>query len=190
MTSVELEPKAEIMSDLGFILARLNRFPEARAQYEKALQLDPRCASALFNLAVDSVRAGEYAKAEKYYRDALAIKPNAETWNGLGYALSRLRRNDEAVEAYREAVKADPDFAPGVDNLADSLARQGSYAEAEGWYRRALARDPSAARSNILGAVLRKLGRNDEATKQFQDSLAMDPKNAEAVRNLQELQKT
>jgi len=84
--SVELEPKAEIMSDLGFTLARMDRFAEARDWYAKALQLDPRCASALVNLAVDAVRAGEYAQAEKYYREALTIKPNASTWNGLGYA--------------------------------------------------------------------------------------------------------
>ncbi|MFN2427783.1 MAG: tetratricopeptide repeat protein, partial [Candidatus Binatia bacterium] len=187
--ALELEPKAEIMSDLGFILARLNRFPEARAQYEKAIALDPQCVSAHFNLAVDGVRAGNYAKAEKHYRDALAIKANAETWNGLGYALTRLRRNDEAVEAYREAVKADPTFAAAGDNLAAALARQGSFAEAEGWYRRSLEREPTAGRSNSLGAVLRKLGRNDEAVKQFQDSLAMDPNNAEAVRNLNDLQK-
>ncbi|MFN2377116.1 MAG: tetratricopeptide repeat protein [Candidatus Binatia bacterium] len=186
--SAELEPKAEILSDLGFILARLERHKEAREHYEKALALDPRCASALFNLGVDSVRASEYARAEKYYREALAIKPNAQTWNGLGYSLARQRRNDEAVEAYRQAVQADPTFVPAGDNLADALARQGTYAEAEPLYRRALEREPTAARSNAVGTVLMKLGRLEEATRQFEESLKMDAANAEAVRKLKELQ--
>jgi Flp pilus assembly protein TadD len=169
--SVELEPKAEIMSDLGFTLARMDRFAEARDWYAKALALDPRCASALVNLAVDAVRAGEYAKAEKYYREALAIKPNASTWNGLGYTLVRLRRNDEAVEAFREAVKDNRGLRACQSNLADALARQGNFAEAEHWYRRVLEREKTAGRSNLLAAVLRRLDRNDEATRQYEVSL-------------------
>ncbi len=186
--ALEVEPKAEILSDLGFVLARMEQFKEARELYEKALALDPGCASAHFNLGVDMVRAGEYAKAEKHYRDALALKPNAETWNALGYTLVRLRRNDDAVDAFRKAVELDPTFAPAGENFANALARQGSYAEAEVWYRRLLEREPTAGRSNTLGAVLRKLGRNDEATKQFEVTLSMDARNAEAVRNLKELQ--
>jgi len=186
--SVELEAKAEIHSDLGFIFARLRRFAEARAEYEKALELDPRCSSALYNLGVDYARAGEYAVAEKYYRKALEIEGRAETWNGLGRALVRLRRNDEAVEAYRGAVQADPDYASAVDNLADALARQGSYAEAEKWYRRSLDRRPTAPRSNMLGAVLLRMGREEEAVKQFETTLEIDPGNAEALRNLKQLQ--
>jgi Flp pilus assembly protein TadD len=168
----------------------MERFAEAREWYAKALELDPRCASALVNLAVDAVRAGEYAQAEKYYREALAIKPNASTWNGLGYTLVRLRRNDEAVEAFREAVKDNPDFVPAESNLADALARQGNFAEAEHWYRRVLEREKTAGRSNLLAAVLRRLDRNDEAMRQYEVSLALDPSNAEAERNMKELRGT
>jgi len=138
-------------------------------------------------LGVDYARAGEYAVAEKYYRKALEIEGRAETWNGLGRALVRLRRNDEAVEAYRGAVQADPDYAAAVDNLADALARQGSYAEAENWYRRSLDRRPTAPRSNMLGAVLLRMGREEEAVKQFETTLEIDPGNAEALRNLKQL---
>lgn len=187
--SVELEPKAEIISDYGYILSRLNRNAEAQAQYRRALELDPNCASAHFNLAVDRVRAGEYADAEKHYRDALAIKPNAETWNGLGYTLVYLRRNNEAVEAFRQSIAIDPTYVPAFNNLADALGRQGNFAESEVWYRRSIEARPSIAVSNSLGGVLRKLGRDADAIAQFKATLTLDPKNAEALRNLKDLEK-
>ena len=188
--SAELDPKAEILSDLGFVLARMRRFAEARANYEKALELDPNCASALFNLGVDYARAANYAEAEKYYRRALDIRPTAQAWHGLGFALGRQRRNDEAVDAYRAAVEANESFAPAVNALADALARQGSYEEAAAWYRRSLERQPNAPRSNMLGLVLRRLGRDDAAAAQYRATLELDPGNAEALRNLKELAET
>lgn len=186
--SVELEPKAEIFSDYGALLARLNKNAEARVQYQKALELDPRCASAHFNLAVDRVRAGEYAAAEKHYRDALALEATPETWNGLGHVLVRLRRNDEAVEAFRQSTRLAPNYLPAINNLADALSRQGNFTEAETWYRRLLAAKPSIGISNNLGLVLRRLNRNADAIAQFQATLRLDPKNSEALRNLKELE--
>jgi Flp pilus assembly protein TadD len=178
------------MSDLGFTLARMDRFAEARDWYAKALALDPRCASALVNLAVDSVRAGEYAKAEKYYREALAIKPNASTWNGLGYTLVRLRRNDEAVEGVPRGGQRQRGLRAGRE-------QPGRRAGPPGELRGGRAMVPTRARARedrgaleLLAAVLRRLDRNDEAISQYEVSLTLDPSNAEAERNLKELRVT
>jgi Flp pilus assembly protein TadD len=134
--SLELEPRAEIYSDLGFTMARLGKSDEARADYEKALELDPHCASAHFNLAVDSVQAGKFGEAESHYRQALAGRPTAETHNGLGYALARQGRTDEAVAEFRKAIDLDATFAPAYNNLADALLKQGKLEEAQQYYKR------------------------------------------------------
>jgi tetratricopeptide (TPR) repeat protein len=172
-TSLRFEPKAEIYSDLGFIMAQLGKNEDALADYQKALDLDPNCASAHFNLAVNFVQAGAFEDAEPHYRQALAGKPNAETHNGLGYALARQGRVDEAVAEFRKAVEADPHFVPAYNNLADALAKQGKLEEAEHFYTRSLAEKPSAAVYNALGAVLRQLGRTDEAAEQFAKAQAL-----------------
>ena len=57
--SLNVEPRAEIYSDLGFTKARLGKWDEALADYRKALELDPNCASAHVNLAVAFLKAGE-----------------------------------------------------------------------------------------------------------------------------------
>jgi pentatricopeptide repeat protein len=165
--SLEIEPRAEIYSDLGFAMARMGKPREAFAAYRKALELDPSCASAHFNLAVAFVQAGKLADAESHYRRALSTKPTAETHNGLGYVLERQGRTEEAFEEFRTAIAVDAKYAPAYNNLADGLARQGKFAEAEELYERSLALKPSAAVYNALGVVQRRLGKTDEAEQQF-----------------------
>ena len=162
-TSLALAPRAEIYSDLGFTMARLGKSEEARAAYEKALELDPNCASAHFNLAVASVQSGKFGDAESHYRQALHGKPTAETYNGLGYVLARQGRTDEAVAEFQKAIGADAKFTPAYNNLAEALVQQGKLEDAASYYKRSLAQKPSAAVSNALDAVLRRLGKTDEA---------------------------
>jgi tetratricopeptide (TPR) repeat protein len=172
--SLELEPKAEIYSDLGFVMARLGHPDEARADYQKALELDPNCASAHFNLAVTYVQAGAFGEAESHYRQALPGRPTAETHNGLGYVLARQGRTDEAAAEFRKAIDVDPKFTPACNNLADALAKQGKLEEAAHYYELSLAEKPSAAVYNALGVVLRRLGKTDEAAAQFEKAKALE----------------
>lgn len=172
--SLDLEPKAEIYSDLGFTMARLGKPEEARAEYQKALQLDPNCASAHFNLAVTFVQAGQLQEAESHYRKALSRKPTAETHNGLGYVLARQERTDDAVAEFRKAIDVDATFTPAYNNLAEALVELGNLEEAERYYKLSLATKPSAAVHNALGGVLRRLGKTDEAEQQFSKARAPD----------------
>jgi Flp pilus assembly protein TadD len=161
--SLEIEPAAEIYSDLGFTRARLGRSDEALADYRKALALDPDCASAHVNLAVMSVQAGDLAAAESHYRRALPGRPTAQTYNGLGYVLAQAGRSGEAIAEYRKAIAADPKFTPAYNNLAEALTDEGKLAEAAEAYRLSLAQRPDPAVYNALAALLRQLGRADEA---------------------------
>jgi tetratricopeptide (TPR) repeat protein len=172
--SLEIEPRAEIYSDLGFTMARLGKSEEARADYEKALELDPKCGSAHFNLAVTFVQGGKFQEAESHYRQALRGRPTAETHNGLGYVLARQGRTDEAVAEFRKAIDVDPKFTPACNNLAEALVQQGKLEEAEQYYKRSLAEKPSAAVHNALGVVLRQLGKTDEAAAQFAKAKALE----------------
>jgi Flp pilus assembly protein TadD len=173
--SLELEPRPEIYSDLGFTMARLGRPDEAQAAYRKALELDPSCASAHFNLAVAFVQAGNFAAAESHYRAALQGRPTAETHNGLGYVLGQQGHTDEALAEFRKAIDVDARYTPAYNNLAEALARQGKFAEAEQYYERSLALKPSPAVYNALGVVQGRLGKTDQAAEQFAKAKALDP---------------
>lgn len=171
--SLAIEPKAEIHSDLGFVLARQGKTDEAQAEYTKALALDPDCPSAHFNIAVAAVQSGAFAEAEAHYRKALPGRPTAATHNGLGYVLARQGRDADAIAEFRAALAADPNFTPAWNNLGESLARQGQLEEAAKAYETSLAQRPTAGVYNALGVVLKKLGRMDEANRQFQKGRAL-----------------
>ncbi len=171
--SLRIEPKAEIHSDLGFALARLGRSDEAMAHYRTALELDPECTSAHFNMAVTFVQTGQLDQAEIHYREALEQKPSAEAYNGLGYVLARQGRVDEAIAELKRAVQTDARYTPAYNNLADTLARQGDLEGAEYYYRLSLAEQPNASVFNALGGVLTRLGKKQEAEKQYANARAL-----------------
>jgi tetratricopeptide (TPR) repeat protein len=171
--SLEIEPRAEIYSDLGFTMAQLGNSQAALADYQKALALDPNCASAHFNLAVSFVQASNFAEAETQYRQALPGRATAETHNGLGYVLARQGRSKEAVAEFQKAIDIDPHFTPAYNNLAEALVQQGRLKEAAESYQRSLAEKPSAGVYRALGAVLQDLGKPDEAAAQFSQAEAL-----------------
>jgi tetratricopeptide (TPR) repeat protein len=92
----------------SLVLSDLRRRSEARAAAERAVALSPETAayhSALGNLQLDD----DPAAAEQHYRAALALDPNsAVTANNLGVALRRQKRDQEAVLAFKSAVRMDP----------------------------------------------------------------------------------
>jgi Flp pilus assembly protein TadD len=171
--SLDLEPRAEIHSDLGFVLARQGKVDDAQAEYAKALALDPDCPSAHFNLAVGAVQAGALGEAEAHYRKALPGRPGAATHNGLGYVLARQGRDAEAIAEFRAAVAAEPTFTPAWNNLGEALARRGQLEEAAKAFGTSLAQRPTAAAHDALGVVLERMGRTDEARQEFQKGRAL-----------------
>jgi pentatricopeptide repeat protein len=70
------------------------------------------------------------------------------------------------VAQFRAAIEMAPRFTPAYNNLAEALVKQGKLEEAEKYYRLSLAEQPSAAVHGALGAVLRRLGRTEEAAEQ------------------------
>jgi Tfp pilus assembly protein PilF len=155
--------------------------------YQKALELDPNCASAHFNLAVAALQKGKLDEAASHYQAALAQKPNAETYNGYGFVLAQQGRAEEATKQFRKAIEINPKYTPAYNNLGDALAKQGKLDEAEFYYQASLREKPSAAIHTALGLVLKKLGRNGEAAEEFRKAIALDPANVKARRNLANL---
>ncbi len=185
--SLEAEPKAEIYSDLGFVLDQLGRSGEAVECYRKALDLNPKCGPAHFNLAVALVRKGEFGEAAAHYEQALQVKPNAETHNGLGFVLSKEGKTAEAIAEFQSAIKANPAYVPAYNNLGAAYLKQGKLEEAAAAYRDSLRQRPSAATHNELARVLSKQGKTEEAIRELREALTLDPGNAEARRNLDTL---
>jgi len=101
------------------------RLPEAIAQYEQAVALQPSFLST-FSLGLTYSQAGDLPQAERYFRWTIALEPRvSETYVRLG--MVRIARNDapEAEQLFRAALAISP-MAPGYHfALGMALAEQG-----------------------------------------------------------------
>ena len=94
---------------------------------------------------------GDLAAAEKGLLAGLDSDPRQPLLlYGLGTLYERMSRSDEAMEAYRRALEARPDFADACNNLGTLHARRGELDRAREYWERAVALDPnSVARENL-----------------------------------------
>jgi len=75
---------------------------------------------------------GDYQKAMKIYRLAIAIKPYYNmAYNGWGSCLSNLGKYDEAIDKFKKATEADSNYTLAYLNWSLVLFWQDKEAEAE-----------------------------------------------------------
>lgn len=123
-------------------------------------------------------------------RDAAARAANAEPalpsrdWFEIGCDLE-ISSPDEACDAYRRALAADPESADAHVNLGRLLHESGDVRTAESHYRAALVVRPTDLTALFnLGVALEDLGRLAEARAAYRETLLADPDHADAHFNL------
>lgn len=129
---------------------------------------------------------GAWRDEEGIARTIIATSPNSYLGqNNLGNLLVEQGRFEEAVQAYREAIRVKPNFAKTYVQLGNVLAAQGKLEEAEQAYRQAIQVRPDLPEPhNNLGNLLGSQGRTAEAEREFREALRLDPGYAEAHNNL------
>jgi Flp pilus assembly protein TadD len=73
--SLAIKPQPAIYNDLGFVLERQGLTDEAVKSYRKAIELDPKLATAQYNLGSSLARSGQFAEAERHLRAAIEADP-------------------------------------------------------------------------------------------------------------------
>jgi tetratricopeptide (TPR) repeat protein len=211
--ALQLRPQyPEALSNLGALFDHLDRPQDAVACLEEALRQRPDYPEAYNNLGLVFLRRGRTAEAATYFRRAVAFRPDfeqarrnlelaqgtpaappqaappadgARAQNLRGIELAREGRWDEAVAAFREAVRLRPDYTDAFNNLGNVLYFQGNLDLALAAYREAVRLSPehAGAHSN-LGEVLRQQGRLAEALEHCQRAVQLQPDFAQARNHL------
>jgi tetratricopeptide (TPR) repeat protein len=115
------------------------QYPEALADFNRALELRPDHPNTLNNRGSALARLGRYDEALADYSRALELRPNhPDTLNNRGSALWNLGRYDEALADCNRALELRPDHPGTLNNRGATLARLGRYDEALADYNRAL----------------------------------------------------
>src|SRR5690606_23769591 len=102
--------QAHAYNALGYSLAdRGLRLDEARRLIQKALSLRPNDPFILDSMGWVLYRQGELADAERYLKQAYALRPDVEIAVHLGEVLWERGKQAEARELWRTAAQKEPD---------------------------------------------------------------------------------
>ncbi|HEV3408738.1 MAG TPA: tetratricopeptide repeat protein, partial [Chthoniobacterales bacterium] len=103
---------AEIYDALGAISRRQGKWEEALANFEKALELDPRNPSVIWNLAETCALLGRAEEAERTIGHGLEVNPDAHLFPLLRGTMA-LRARGETAPLRAELRKIPREFDPG-----------------------------------------------------------------------------
>ncbi|MBN1866953.1 tetratricopeptide repeat protein [Candidatus Sumerlaeota bacterium] len=135
-------------------------------------------------------RNDDYRTEIAIWCDTLAKRPdNARAHSNLGGALIRAHCFQEAIEAFREALRLDPEYYPARHGWGVALQRMGRTPAAAEQFEAALRlrRVTGQAHAQILvdlGIALAEMGGLEEGVRRFEESLRIDPKSDSARNNL------
>ena len=195
--SPELAPVENLV---GNIYMDRGDLTEAAVHFSRALEQDPNSSEVLNSRGLLAEREGRLPDALADFQRATAIDPDsAEAHNNIGnvyrgQALQAAARGDDAAasgaygqaeSAYRDGMKADPEFVGSYNNLALIYQDTGRPEAAMALYQRALQEDPQqAVVHNNLGSLYFASGRLEEARDEFAAAIATEPDYAAAWNNL------
>jgi superkiller protein 3 len=167
-------------------LMELSRFPEAVAETQNGLAVNPKSYALHLRLGAAYLAAGRYAESESIFRDLVAAgDPLPLGYVGLAQVLLRTGRAEDAATELADAEKKlGPKFLLSYfRGLA--LAHAAKSAEALAAFQQAVQLDPNNAEARLnLGKTQLTLGHVNEAIPELQETLRLDPGNTQAKRLL------
>lgn len=110
---------------------------------KRLLRSDEHLPVNLANLGVIAKRRQDYAEAEKYFRMAVEKEPNALIWAHLGDVLAYQQKEQEAIDAYLQALQYEPEDFDTLYNLGTLYANLRENEKAIQYLERAQKVNPS-----------------------------------------------
>ena len=130
-------------SELAHFFSDHNLNPEAVAEYEKAIAIDPKFGFAINQLGYAYAATGDFAKAARTFERYAELNPRLPNPVDSVAEMNMFMGNlDEAVAKYQAALAMKPDFYNSCPGLAYTYALKEDYGEAERWLEEHLRRAP------------------------------------------------
>jgi tetratricopeptide (TPR) repeat protein len=183
-------PNLRIEHNLGVALGASNRYDEAAAHFEKALQIDPNFYDGLVAMGVTRAHQGRLPEAIEYFRAAIHSQPDVPKARvQLAHALWTEKRDEAALEEMRRASELARKDADIRADFGLALALVGRLQEAIEQLHEALRLNPNNAEAhNNLGLALLASGKARESIPEFEAALRLKPELKGAADNLQRAQ--
>ncbi len=184
---------AEPYYQLGLSYFAGSDFKSAAANFQKAVEVNPRHAGAQLRLAemmATSRDKKDLDAAQKHAQAALALLPeDPDALNVLGVTDLRLGKPESAQSWLERALRKSPNHLSSWVAMAQVKLAQKDVAGAEKALQEASTRLPKSPEPRTyLGEFYMAHARAPEAEQQFRQALAIDPKYGPALMNLAAMQ--
>ncbi len=170
---------------LGVCQTGTGKYEAARVSFEKAIELNPKYASARVNLGILLLGLHEDAAALKQFKAALADDPSILSRdptsylssNILGLCLMDEKKYEAALAAFQRSVRINPAYLPARLNMGNALVALKRDGAALKEFLAALKIDPenSAALYNV-GLIYGRQGKFDAASKYLGQAHRLAPR--------------
>jgi tetratricopeptide (TPR) repeat protein len=151
------------------MMIRLEFESLAEAELAQAVALDSRLPLAHALIGQIALFRGRLDEAVSEFERELALNPgNAMALYQLGDARVRQGRWDEGIEALQKSIWLNPYYSAPYIVLGKAYLQKDQPSTAEGMLTRAIQYDPNNRSAHyLLGQVLQRLGRSDDAKREF-----------------------
>ncbi|NIM15823.1 MAG: tetratricopeptide repeat protein [Candidatus Aminicenantes bacterium] len=168
---------AYVHVDLGDVLYRKKRYEEAIKAYENAIQINPKkYGHAYKRMEKVYKKMGRLDKAEAVSKKAAKMLQDPDSFCNIGNNHLQDGEYEEAIEAFRNAIKYDSNHVDAYIGLASALSGAGRYDEAVNAYNKVITTQPDNSDAHMgLGIALSELGRYDEALEAYKKAIAIQP---------------
>jgi len=170
---------------LGLIGDGTGHAPEAAAEFQLALGLEPTNEDAAIGLALAYEHEGKITEAEKAYQQAIQAHPNSRySYNMFGTFYKRRNEYEKALQMYAKVIQIAPEWYGTYVNVGSIYDEIGQFEKAIDPLQKSIAIRPSYPGYVNLGASYFGLRRFDDAAKAYQEAIKLDPQQQVTWGNL------
>jgi serine/threonine-protein kinase len=181
----------EVYRDTAQAYARLQRFPEAEAQYARAIELRPDYWLTYYYYGSFLYRRARYEEAERTFKQALAtgVPDNARLHSSIGGTLFARGRIEDAQREFERSFEIQQ-TASAASNMGTLLYRRGDFPAAATWFEKAAELSPQdyrmwrhagAAYNQAPGQRERAAGAYRKALAIAERELTLDPTDGRVI---------
>jgi len=175
----------------GNTLIQLQRYQEALATYEKAIDIKPDYPQALYGQGKALFQLKKYQESLIAYDQAIQIQPNyLEAWTNRGFVLVRLKRYSEAIATVDKALQLKNDEPQVWQLKGDIFIKISQYNDAIKAYEQAINLDKNNPRTyELIGSMFKQRRQTPQANKVLRKALDLyqrgnDPEGAARIQTM------
>ena len=136
-------------------------------------------------LGLTSINTQNFLEAENYFKKLLILKKSDEAYYTLGNIQKKIKKYENAISSFENAIKLNPKFSEAFNNLGNTKKLIHKRDEAISHYRKAI----SLKEDNIpalinLSIILKENNNYKELINIYKKILNLDSKNIKTIYNL------